>query len=96
MKPPAQFRFRLYVAGTTANSVQAITNLMALCRAQWPDRHEVEVVDVLRHPFRAQADGVFITPMLVKHAPAPVCRIIGTLSQPEKVLRALGEETRAA
>lgn len=90
MSTPARFGFRLYVAGTTSNSVQAIANLAALCRAHLPGRHDIEVIDVLRHPHRAHADGIFITPMLVKYAPAPACRIIGTLSQPDKLAQALG------
>jgi circadian clock protein KaiB len=90
MRSGSRFGFRLYVAGTTSNSVQAIANLMQLCRAHLPDRHEVEVIDVLRHPHRAQAEGVFVTPMLVKHAPAPACRIVGTLSQSERFVQALG------
>lgn len=96
MRPSARFGFRLYVAGTTSNSVQAIANLTHLCRAHLPDRHEVEVIDVLRHPHRAQAEGVFITPMLVKHAPAPACRVVGTLSQPEKLVQALGLPQKVA
>ena len=90
MRSSTRIGFRLYVAGTTSNSVQAIANLMQLCRAHLPDRHQVEVIDVLRYPDRARAEGVFVTPMLVKHAPAPVCRIVGTLSQPEKLAQALG------
>lgn len=90
MSRPALFKFRLYVAGTTANSVQAIANLALLCRTHLPDRHELEVIDVLRHPHQALADHVFMTPMLVKFAPAAECRIIGTLSDSARVLRALG------
>jgi circadian clock protein KaiB len=92
MSRPALFKFRLYVAGTTANSVQAIANLALLCRTHLPGRHELEVIDVLRHPHRALADRIFMTPMLVKFAPATECRIIGTLSQTERVLRTLGLE----
>lgn len=90
MKSAARFGLRLYVAGTTSNSVQAIANLTVFCRTHLPDRHDIEVIDVLRHPHRAQQDGVFITPMLIKYAPTPVGRIIGTLGQPEKLGQALG------
>lgn len=89
------FKFRLYVAGDTPNSARAIANLAALCRAHLPDRHETEVVDVFREPKRALADGIFMTPMLVKLAPAPVRKIAGTLSQTQPVLQALGLETSA-
>lgn len=90
MTRPAQFKFRLYVAGDAQNSAQAIANLGALCRSSLPGRHEVEVVDVLKEPMAALVDGIFMTPTLVKLAPFPVRRIVGTLSQTETVLQALG------
>jgi circadian clock protein KaiB len=91
----AQYRFRLYIAGEAQNSVQAVANLKALCRAHLPDRHEIEVVDVFREPKRALAEGVLMTPTLVKLAPSPTRRIVGTLSQTEPVLQALGLESAA-
>ena len=90
------FKFRLYVAGDAVNSAQALANLTALCREHLPDRHEIEVVDVFREPQRALADGIIMTPTLVKLAPSPVQRIIGTLKQTETVLQALGLEYLAA
>jgi circadian clock protein KaiB len=90
------FKFRLFVAGGTQNSAQAVANLNAICRAHLPDRHDIEVVDVLREPKRALADGILMTPTLVRLAPSPVERIIGTLSQTQIVLRALGLEALAA
>lgn len=92
-KPRAQsFKFRLYVADRTPNSALAMANLTALCRTYLPDRHEIEVVDVLRRPERAMADGVFMTPALVKLTPAPIIRLIGTLSRTQATLQALGLE----
>lgn len=90
------FKFRLYVAGATANSVQAIANLELLGRTSLAGRYELEVIDVLLHPHSALADHIFITPMLVKIAPGPECRVIGTLSAPDKVLLALGLDPLAA
>ncbi len=86
------FRLRLYVAGDTQNSARAIANLAAICRVHLPERHDIEVVDVNREPARALADGVLMTPMLVKVAPVPVRRIVGTLSQTQTVLEVLGLE----
>lgn len=91
----SQFKFRLYVAGDALNSAQARANLAALCQAYLPDRHEIEVVDVFREPQRALADGIFMTPTLVKLAPSPVQTIVGTLSQTPTVLLALGLESVA-
>ena len=84
------FTFRLYVAGDALNSAQALANLGALCRAHLADRHQIEVVDVFREPQRALADGIFMTPTLVKLGPPPMRRIIGTLSQTQAVLEACG------
>ena len=93
MNRRVKFKFCLYVAGDAQNSAQAVVNLTALCRAHLPDRHEIEIVDVFREPKRALADGILMTPTLVKLAPSPVRRIVGTLSQAQPVLQALGLET---
>jgi circadian clock protein KaiB len=96
MTRPTMFRFRLYVAGNAPNSAQALANLTALCRMHLQDRHEIEVVDVFKDPQRALADGIFMTPMLIKLAPSPVQTIVGTLSLMQPVMQALGLETLAA
>ena len=90
------FRFRLYVAGDAPNSTQAIANLAAFCRAHLPGRHDIEVVDVFREPKRALAESIFMTPTLVVRTPPPVRRIVGTLSQTQTVLLALGLAAVAA
>ena len=90
-------KFRLYVAGDAHNSAQAVANLAALCGAHLLDRRDIEIVDVFREPKRALADGIFMTPTLVKLSPSPAPRkIVGTLSQTQPVLQALGLETLAA
>ncbi|HUF21281.1 MAG TPA: circadian clock KaiB family protein [Burkholderiales bacterium] len=96
MSRPVQFKFRLYVAGDAQNSVLAIANLTALCRTLLPGRHHIEVVDVFREPKRTLVDSILMTPTLVKLAPAPVRKIVGTLSQTQPLLQALGLETAAA
>lgn len=95
MSPKIIFKFRLYVAGDAPNSAQALANLTALCRAHLTDRHEIEIVDVFREPKRALIDGIFMTPTLVKLTPSPVQMIVGTLSQTQIVLDALGLESVA-
>ncbi len=84
------FKFRLYVAGESPSSMQALANLTALCRTHLPDRHEIEIVDVFRQPRRALADGILMTPTLLKLVPAPLRTVVGTLSQTRAVLLALG------
>jgi circadian clock protein KaiB len=96
MSRRAMFKFRLYVAGDAQKSVDAIANLTAICRKYLPDRHDIEVTDVFREPTQALADGIFMTPTLVKLAPSPIRRIIGTLSHTGLVLQALGLEPSAA
>jgi circadian clock protein KaiB len=90
------FKFRLYVAGDTQNSVQALANLTALCEVHLPNHYKIEVVDVLREPKRALADAIFMTPTLVKLAPSPVKNIVGTLSDSGRIIDLLGFKTIAA
>ena len=90
------FKFRLYVAGDAQNSVDAIANLTTICRKYLPGRHDIEIMDVFLEPARALTDGIFMTPTLVKLAPAPPRRIIGNLSRTSLVLQALGLEGSAA
>jgi circadian clock protein KaiB len=89
------FKFRQYVAGDTQNSLQAVVNLRALCQQHLPDRHEIEIVDVFEDPKRALADGIFMTPTLVKLTPVPLAKIVGTLTQTRTVLQVLGVQTVA-
>jgi circadian clock protein KaiB len=96
MSHPPGFKFRLYVAGGTRNSAQALANLTALCEMYLPNSHEIELVDVFREQSRALEDSIFMTPTLIKLAPLPMQRIIGTLSHADSVLQALGLRTFAA
>jgi circadian clock protein KaiB len=96
MSRRVMFKFLLYVAGDAPNSAQAVANLTALCRTHLPERYEIDVVDVFREPKRALEDGIIMTPTLVKLAPSPVRRIVGTLSDAEMVLQTLGLESVAA
>jgi circadian clock protein KaiB len=86
------YKFRLYVAGDAMNSTQALGNLLALCRVHLPDRHSIEVVNVMQEPKKAVAGGVFMTPTLVKLSPGPLRKVVGTLSETQTVLQALGLE----
>ena len=87
---PGMFAFRLYVAGNGPNSLKAIDNLEQLCASHLPERHEIEIVDVLLDPKRALAESIFMTPTLVTDSPYPGHRIVGTLSQTEPILQILG------
>jgi circadian clock protein KaiB len=81
---------RLYVVGRSPNSVRALANLRIICdEYAQHSRCDCEVVDVLLDPLRAMADKILVTPTLVKLTP-PILRIVGDLSEREKVLDALG------
>ena len=76
----------LYVAGRTPRSVAALDNLKRICAEHLAGRYRVEVVDLLDQPDRAQGDEVFAIPTLVRRLPPPLRKIIGDLSDTEKVL----------
>jgi circadian clock protein KaiB len=89
MSTQPHFKFRLYVAGDASNSNEAIANLNALCREHLAGRHEIEIIDVFREPKRAMAEGVLLTPMLVRVCPEPARRIVGDLSQIKPLMQML-------
>jgi circadian clock protein KaiB len=86
---PPTLRLRLYIAGHAPNSVRAIANCRAICDEHFASGHEIEIVDLLEHPKRAVADGIIVTPTLLKLLPLPVQRLIGSLSDTNQVLQAL-------
>lgn len=90
MTDPEVFSFCLYVAGDTLNSGQAVNNLRAICSTYLPGKYKIELVDVFKESDRAMEDRIFMTPTLVKLSPGPVGRVVGTLSQTNLVLQALG------
>lgn len=80
------YSLRLYVAGQTPKSVAAIANLNRLCEAHLPGRYSIEVVDLMKNPALAQRDQIVAIPTLIRQLPEPLKRIIGDLSNSEKVL----------
>jgi circadian clock protein KaiB len=84
-KPPA-WKLRLYVAGQTPKSIRAFANLEKLCHEHLKGRYQIEVIDLLDHPDMARGDQIVATPTLVIKLPQPVRRIIGDLSDTDKVL----------
>lgn len=90
---PVRFHFQLYVADHASNSMQAVSNLRAICKTHLPNKHHIEIVNVFEEPERALAEMVFMTPTLVVLEPSPVRRLIGNLSETSVVLRTLGLES---
>jgi circadian clock protein KaiB len=81
-----KWELRLYVAGRTQKSVAAINNLNKLCEEHLKGKYVIEVIDLLVHPQLAEGDQIFAIPTLVKKVPEPIRKIIGDLSNEEKVL----------
>jgi circadian clock protein KaiB len=84
-----RYLLKLYVTGQTQRSLQAIANLRGLCDKELTGRYEMVVIDVLERPQLAEGERILATPTLVKEAPLPVRRIIGDLSDSDKVLYGL-------
>lgn len=87
-----KFRLRLYITGRTPQSQRAIENLRSICEAELDGGYDVEVIDVLEHPSLAEHEKILATPTLVKRLPEPVRKIIGDLSDRERVLLGLDLE----
>jgi len=91
----AKLLLRLYVVSGAPNSIAARSNLSAILAGVDKDRYALEIVDCIADPHRALADGVFVTPTLLKTAPQPEQTIIGALSDRTSVLAALGLDADA-
>ena len=81
---------RLYIAGNAPNSLRAVANAQLICAEHFASKYELEIVDMLEHPERALADGIIVTPTLLKLSPPPILRVIGNLSDTKQVLTVLG------
>ncbi len=82
----AHWHLRLYVAGQTPKSVAALSNLRRFCDEHLPGQYEVEVIDLIAQPQLAAQDQILAIPTLVRRVPEPLKKIIGDLSQTERVL----------
>ena len=81
-----KWQLRLYVAGQTPKSVRAFGNLKKLCEAHIPGQYTLEIVDLLKNPKLARGDQILAIPTLVRKLPEPIRKIIGDLSNTERVL----------
>jgi circadian clock protein KaiB len=89
------YHLRLYVAGQTTKSLAAMANLKRVCEQHLAGRYDIEVIDLLVNPKLAAGDQILAIPTLVRRLPAPLKRIIGDLSNTEKVLVGLDIRARA-
>lgn len=86
----AEYVLTLYVAGKSARSATAIHNLREICEQHLKDRYQLEIVDILEHPDRAETEQILVTPTLVLEQPHKGRRIVGDLSATDRVLVGLG------
>ena len=90
------YHLRLYVAGQTAKSLKALANLRRFCEEHLAGRYDIEVVDLLQNPRLAAGDQILAIPTLVRRLPEPLKRIIGDLSDADKMLVGLDIRPRDA
>ena len=88
------FVLKLYIVGATPASQRAIANLTALCEQYLPGRHTLEIIDIYQQPELASTAQIIAAPTLVRLLPEPVARVVGDLSNRDKVLVGLDIETR--
>ena len=92
LRKPEAFKLRLYVAGQTPKSIRAFANLKVLCEERLKGRYQIEVIDLLEHPHMARGDQIVAIPTLEIKLPQSVQRIIGDLSNTDRVLVGLALE----
>jgi circadian clock protein KaiB len=85
-KKTFKYELRLYVAGNTPKSMAALNNLKRYCEEHLANQYKIEVIDLLLHPQLAEGDQILAIPTLVRKVPVPIRKIIGDLSNEEKVL----------
>src|SRR3982751_604971 len=93
MENDQTWELRLYVAGKTQKSVTALSNLKKYCETHLKGKYKIEVIDLLLKPQLAEGDQIFAIPTLVRKVPEPIRKIIGDLSNEEKVLVGLNIRT---
>jgi len=86
MRNTIAFELRLYVAGQTAKSLAACANLKRICETHLAGQYRIEIIDLTKNPKLAAGDQIFALPTLVRRLPKPVKKIIGDLSNEERVL----------
>jgi KaiB domain. len=92
---PGFWELRLYVAGKTPKSIAAFANLKRLCEEHLQGRYKIEVIDLIENPKLAKGDQILALPTLVRKLPEPVRKIIGDLSNTERVLVGLDIRARS-
>ncbi len=90
MIPSEKYILRLYVTGLTPRSSRAVKTVRSVCEEHLAGQYDLEIIDVYQMPERISEDDVLAIPTLVKHKPSPVRKIIGDMSNRERLLSGLG------
>jgi circadian clock protein KaiB len=90
LSPAPEYDLHLFMAGTTPKSVTALRNIQEICARYLSGRYSLAIVDVQQYPTKAVEEGLLGLPCLVKKRPGLVRRLVGDLSDHERVLKALG------
>ncbi|WP_394332420.1 circadian clock KaiB family protein [Arcticibacter eurypsychrophilus] len=90
IESPNNFVLRLFVAGASANSARAISNIKSVCELYLKDRYNLEIIDVYQQPLIAKEEQLIALPLLIKKNPLPGSRLVGDMSDLKKVLKGLG------
>lgn len=85
-----RYVLNLYIAGTTPASSRSVENLRAICEQHLKDRYDLSVIDVFQQPALAKAEQIIAVPTLIKKLPLPLRRVVGDLSNEQRVLAGLG------
>ena len=93
MAKEKKWELRLYIAGQTPKSTLALKNITRYCETYMEGQYSIEVIDLIKHPQLAEGDQIFAIPTLVRKLPQPIRKIIGDLSNEEKVLVGLNIRT---
>lgn len=84
------YKLKLFITGASPNSARAIANLKSICEKYLAARYDLEIIDVYQQPLQAKDEQLIALPMMVKYFPLPVKRLIGDMSDTDKVLRGMG------
>jgi len=86
---PEVYVLKLYITGASPNSTKAVNNIKNICETFLKDRYELEVIDIYQQPLLATSEQIVALPLLIKSLPLPAKRLIGNMSNKEKVLKGL-------
>ena len=85
--------FSLYITGASPNSSRAVANIKVLFEKYLPGNHELDIIDVYQHPKIASEVNIIVLPMLIRHSPLPERRLLGDMSDVDKMIRILSLTT---